>query len=445
MSNKYLIVLIVILFSLTSLTIFAQDINDIGAKMIDQLKLQGKLTGKERYTNRNATQTPMRVSASKNSTKSSSSSCKCWIERDASFQIAEFNSSGGSGGPGVAPEFRNDDWSSDTIDLPFNICFYGTPVNKIFLNNNGNISIGAPYSTFTANSFPDPTYVMIAPFWADVDTRGQLSGIVYYSITSTHLIVQWENVGYFGTHDDKLNTFQLIVTNGTDPILPIGQNVSFCYKDMQWTTGDASQGVNGFGGVPATVGVNRGNGTDYVQFGLFDVAGSSFDGAYGSNDGVDCLDNQSFTFNACILDANIPPVLNSLNICDTIRLCQNTTYKLTANYLSPEQGETTNINFSAGGMTGVTVLSNTPGNSAALVLEIIGQTSNLGFNTISVTATDNGVPSATTSNNFVVEILPAALPGFTFSPSSIILVNSIVRFTNTSRKSSICKPYYRIY
>ena len=368
---------------------------------------------------------------------SAQTSCNCWVPRDNSFQIGKFNASGLSGGPGIGPEYRNDDWSTDTITLPFNICFYGTSVNKIFLNNNGNISIGAPYSTFTALSFPDPNYVMIAPFWADVDTRGLLSGLVYYSVTSTHLIVQWENVGYFGVHDDKLNTFQLIVTNGSDPIIPIGQNVSFCYKDMQWTTGDASQGVNGFGGVPATVGVNRGNGFDYVQFGLFDQPGNSYDGPYGANDGVDWLDNQSFSFNACIQNANIPPVLNSLNVCDTIRLCQNTTSRLTVNYLSPEQGETTRINFSPGGMSGVNVISNTPGNTATLILEIVGQTSNLGYHTISITATDNGTPSASTINNFVIQILPAALPGFTFSPSSPIMVNNVVTFTNTSSPGSV--------
>src|SRR4051812_15856080 len=68
-----------------------------------------------------------------------SGSCNCWIERDSSFHIAEFDATGLSGGPGVGPDYRNDDWSTDTIELPFSICFYGTAVNKIFLNNNGNI------------------------------------------------------------------------------------------------------------------------------------------------------------------------------------------------------------------------------------------------------------------------------------------------------------------
>ncbi|MBL0105275.1 MAG: hypothetical protein IPP51_16780 [Bacteroidetes bacterium] len=61
---------------------------------------------------------------------------------------------------------------------------------------------------------------MIAPFWSDVDTRGALSGLVYYQQTSTHLIVQWDGVGYYDSHDDKANHYQLVITDGTDAILP---------------------------------------------------------------------------------------------------------------------------------------------------------------------------------------------------------------------------------
>ena len=147
MKNKYVFVLNVILFSLFSMSVSAQDINDIGRQKVNQLKSEGKLTGKEQYTNRNAKPIQENTNTSSGNTSAQAlSSCNCWIPRDASFQIGQFDASGGSGGPGLAPEFRNDDWSTDTITLPFNICFYGTSVNKIFLNNNGNISIGAPYS-----------------------------------------------------------------------------------------------------------------------------------------------------------------------------------------------------------------------------------------------------------------------------------------------------------
>ena len=404
---------------------------------LNQQKLNGRLTGKENFTNAAANAHPMRIAGNHSIPGQMTTSCNCWIQRDASFQVCQFDASGGNGGPGQPPNYRNDDWSTAPITLPFNICFYGQSINQIYINNNGNISIGAPYSTFTANSFPDPTYVMIAPFWADVDTRAPGSGLVYYSVSSTHLIVQWENVGYFNFYDDKLNTFQLIVTDGNDPILPSGQNISFCYKDMQWTTGDASGGTNGFGGVPATVGVNQGNGIDYIQFGLFDQAGNSYDGPFGFNDGVDWLDNQSFTMNSCISGNNIPPVLNALNVCDTIRLCENSVNLLTANYLSPEQNEVTNIVFNANGMTGINIISNTPGNTATIELEITGQASNVGFHTVTFTATDNGTPAGQTINNIVIEIFPTPAPSFTFSPASPVVANTTVTFTNTTPPGSL--------
>ena len=100
MRNKYIIVFSAILFLLTSQEIFAQDINDIGAKKVNQLKLEGKLTGKEQYTNRAAAQISNKGITKTTFTKTTAS-CNCWIERDSSFQIGQFDASGGSGGPGL--------------------------------------------------------------------------------------------------------------------------------------------------------------------------------------------------------------------------------------------------------------------------------------------------------------------------------------------------------
>ena len=64
---------------------------------------------------------------------------------------------------------------------------------------------------------------------------------------------------------------------------------------METRPGDASGGGGtGFGGTPATAGVNRGDGIDYVQIGMFDAPGGAYDGLYGNNDGIDALDNQVF-------------------------------------------------------------------------------------------------------------------------------------------------------
>lgn len=217
---------------------------------------------------------------------SSSSICQCWQTRDSSWSIVPVNG-------GIPPEYRNDDGSSSIVSIPFTFCLYGTNWNNCYINNNGNISFGSPYGTFTASGFPNASFIMVAPFWSDVDTRGIPSGLPYYKITPTYMVVQWDSVGYYNSYFDKLNTFQVIITNGSDLIVP-GGNVSFCYKDMQWTTGDASGGINGFNGSDAIVGANSGDGVNYIQFGAFNQPGGNYNGPAGPNSGIDWLDNQTF-------------------------------------------------------------------------------------------------------------------------------------------------------
>ena len=57
------------------------------------------------------------------------------------------------------------------IPLPFTIDYYGTKYSSVYLNNNGNLTFGAPLSTYTPESLNQISVPMIAPFWADVDTR----------------------------------------------------------------------------------------------------------------------------------------------------------------------------------------------------------------------------------------------------------------------------------
>jgi len=353
--------------------------------------------------------------------------CECMVPIDASFSVVPFT----IGDPN--DEYRNDDGSSPSITLPFQFCFYGQNINSCYINNNGNVSFGASYGTFTANSFPDPTFIMVAPFWADVDTRAAGSGVVYYKITPTAMIVRWKQVGYYSLYDDKLNDFQLIITDGNDPILPPGNNVSFCYSDMEWTTGDASGGNNGFGGSPATVGVNRGNGTDYIQIGQFDQPGTSYDGPFGNPDQVSWLDNQTFYFNVCNNGSgnNLPPIINSDDVCDTMWICIGDTIELGAIFLAPEQGQGTNITMTTPS-SGLNITNNTGGNPATIVAEFVGDVSNLGYNIITVTGTDNGVPPASTSSTIIVAVVNNPAVSFTFSPPSPNVAPILVTFTSNT-------------
>ena len=373
-------------------------------KEYEKMKAEGKIPANFSFENKNTTFQPSFEDLQRLGTshKMPSSGCGCYITPDASYTLA------------MAP---NDDLSSGLIAIPFNFCLYGTNYTNLYINNNGNISFGTAYGTFSSSSFPFAPNVMVAPFWGDVDTRG--TGTVKYKITSTALYVNWDAVGYFNTMTDKVNTFQLIITNGADPILPPGNNIAFCYGDMQWTTGSASMGVGGFGGIPSTVGVNKGDAVNYIQIGRFDQPGAAYDGGYGANDGVSWLDNQSFYFNSCSGN-NIPPIvsispplLGGGGACDTLKLCgTDDTLVVSALFLAPEIGQNTTIVVNTFGVPGITLISNIPGNSATAEVQIVASAANAGLQTIQFIATDDGTPVGVTTVNINVFIDTTGLASF---------------------------------
>jgi len=80
------------------------------------------------------------------------------------------------------------------IPLSFPFVFYGQSYNALYINNNGNVSSrDRTMSTPRRDSLR--RYAMVAPFWADVDTRGERSGIVYYSDEPHRFTVVWDQVG----------------------------------------------------------------------------------------------------------------------------------------------------------------------------------------------------------------------------------------------------------
>ncbi len=317
-----------------------------------------------------------------------SGACDCYVEPDSTYILA------------LQP---NDDGSSPLINIPFNFCLYGQTYNHIYINNNGNLTFTGPMSSFSSTAFPSTGNAIVAPFWGDVDTRQGL-GQVLYKITPTAVYINWENVGYFSIHGDKRNTFQLIITDGSDQVVPDG-NVAFCYQDMDWTTGDASSGVNGFGGIPATGGANKGDGVAYFLISRFDHAGNDFDGALGNPDGIDWLDNKSFYFDACN-SGNIPPIAEGISACDTFKVCAlGDTADISINFLSPEVTQNTTITYTNGGLTSMQQIANISGNTAQLILRVVGNFASVGTWNISVTATDDATPLAgVTTISFVIEI-----------------------------------------
>jgi len=250
---------------------------------------------------------------------------------------------------GVPPAYRNDDGSSPLIALGFTFNLYGTNYTSCYINNNGNITFSAPLSTFTPSAFPSTTFgAIVAPFFADVDTRPLGSGLVYYKLEPNRMTVVWDSTGYFGNHTDKLNTFQLIISNGLDPVVGIGNNVCFSYGDMEWTTGDASGGSGGFGppGTAATIGVNEGNGIDYATLGRFCRPGIYYGGPSIDTNGVSYLDCQNFCLDASNA-GNICPVASGFP-SDTVIINAGTPYNAVYSMSAPEITQIT-----SGGVSGV--------------------------------------------------------------------------------------------
>jgi hypothetical protein len=161
---------------------------------------------------------------------------------------------------------RNDDASTNQIPIGFPINLFGTTWNDCYVNNNGNITFDGPKIDFT----PDPLQVIgfpiVAPFWADVDTRASGSSEVTYSYNVEQVNgrpafgVNWKSVGYFNFNDDKLNSFQLVLIDRSDTGTK-NFDIEFNYDIVLWESGDhfTSGGIDGYGGKPARAGLSNGS------------------------------------------------------------------------------------------------------------------------------------------------------------------------------------------
>lgn len=185
----------------------------------------------------------------------------------------------GLGGPrdfGTQCLHPNDDSYSLEIDLrtafPAGLRFFDRTHTRVFVNTNGNITFNAGVSTYTPRPFPVANQPMIAPYWADVDIRGEgecrtgtrgvcenpSSNGVWWKLEPGRMIVTWDNVGYFNCNDDKKMSFQLILT--AVPSCGGGAtdfDVEFRFNRCEWTIGDVSS-------AHAQSGFDAGNSRDYV-------------------------------------------------------------------------------------------------------------------------------------------------------------------------------------
>jgi hypothetical protein len=175
----------------------------------------------------------------------------------------------------------NDDGSTGLVPIGFTINLFGTTYSSLYVNNNGNVTFDGPLGTYTPFTLTSTATKIIAPFFADVDTRGAGSGRVTYGTGTVdgHAAfgVEWPAVGYYSAQTNKLNTFELVIIDRSD--LGAGNfDFEFNYDQIQWETGGASGGVNGLGGSPARAGYS--NGLSGAANASLELTGSATSGAF---------------------------------------------------------------------------------------------------------------------------------------------------------------------
>ncbi|GAX62663.1 hypothetical protein SCALIN_C38_0026 [Candidatus Scalindua japonica] len=171
----------------------------------------------------------------------------------------------------------NDDESTGEVQIGFTVNFFGLNFSSLFVNNNGNITFDSPLTTYTPFDLTTTGQQIIAPFFADVDTRNSSSVTYGTGTVGGHNAfgVNWENVGYYNQNADKLNSFQLVLIDRSDT--GTGNfDIELNYDKIEWETGDASGGTGGLGGDSARSGYSNGT----TNAGTFlELPGSAVNGA----------------------------------------------------------------------------------------------------------------------------------------------------------------------
>ena len=180
------------------------------------------------------------------------------------------NGLGGTVGFGENVLPGNDDGSTGAIDIrgvfgSAGINFFGHNYTSLYLNNNGNLTFNGPSSSFTPTSITAGVGgPIIAPFWADVDTRGRSPGtspggnsrgsnLVYWDMDAANgvMTITWDDVAAYSTGTTP-NAFQLQLINEG------GGNfdIVYRYESITWLFGSASGGADARAGYNAQDGVH---------------------------------------------------------------------------------------------------------------------------------------------------------------------------------------------
>ena len=178
---------------------------------------------------------------------------------------------------------HSNDLSTPRVDLPFDVNFFGEQRSSLYVNNNGNVTFDQALPQFTPFGLDGTNREIIAAFFADVDTGNLISARTTYGVTTfggrQAFCVLWGGVGpvgYYASHVDKLNMFELLLVSRGDQAAG-DFDIVFNYERIEWETGDASGGAGGLGGLSARAGYSNGSGTVGTSL---ELAGSGVNGAF---------------------------------------------------------------------------------------------------------------------------------------------------------------------
>ncbi len=144
-----------------------------------------------------------------------------------------------------------DDGTAGPIILPFDVPFYDSTFDRIYVGVNGalsftdeDININGYYSRDIA--IPgNPFTSLVTPYWHDFTIGDGIAGhggiYYYHAPTDDTTIIQWHQLGVWGDLDDTLTTFQVILTRLGD--------IAFQYYDVGSSGADTVTlvGVSGVG------------------------------------------------------------------------------------------------------------------------------------------------------------------------------------------------------
>ena len=164
-----------------------------------------------------------------------------------------------------------DDIWSQTINLPFNFCFYGTNYNKCLISSNGVLTFDTTtyspggYSTWSfANNLPNNTLFLNSIFgvYHDIDPSegGQIGWeLITLNTGCRALVASWADIPMFSsTCNSQLYTGMIVLYENTNVIEVYIKEKNVC---STWNDGNAIVGLQNATAVQAVVAPNR-NGLD---------------------------------------------------------------------------------------------------------------------------------------------------------------------------------------